>query len=206
MTESRTTSQDLVDILSTHQYAPVALIATKKKDYELAKGALEKLAEDMHLDNRSKGFREAAYVSDEGVERAAMEYAGEFNNAFYNCKILNLRDYFLEAAPLRLGKTLSAHEKVMFEARTDKYKNETLSQIKEKLDKAKETLKKAKTIAPNNPLEISQAYETLSLYANISNIFEGLLAKNVNFLEQKAKETANVRSADEIKQIALGGF
>lgn len=168
-----------------------AYLARSEESGQYASGALEKLADDLHLGEKALGFIRGTQASEEGLKVAIGEYAAKFEEKRQEYKLGDLASWY---DPALRGLDDESKNKIL--ATLTKH-DITLKELREKVTDAN-TIKKGSSRL-FNPGQKAQADETLKMYTPVLKVLETLDKYTFESLRPDAVDSTRKQ---EIKDLA----
>jgi hypothetical protein len=168
---------DYIEDLKRYQYANVAArLLSNEEDAHFAKGALEKLLDEMSPADKgiAEGFYQGAFASEEGIKIAAKINAKKYDNARGKLSIGEFYEVRFNIIKSILGEDKAKEAKTVF----DKYSEQTVGSILKKVAQADEKIQNKSGIY--NEKEFEEAKKTLDKLKYMNNI--------INLIEQRNYE------------------
>jgi hypothetical protein len=176
--EKETQTPNYLEDIVRYQYANAAgRLISDEKTAPFAKGALEKLLEQMDPASReiAEGFVEGAFASEEGIKKAIGINDGKYQRALDGLDVSEFYGLRLKTLNSLLGEKEAGEASAVFE----KYKGQTVGSIIKKIAQASAILKDKTGLFDDEKKE--EAKKTIEKLGYINNIIT--LLENRNYEE-----------------------
>ena len=190
--------------LKSFQYAGVAKMLVDGGDFNSAKVSLEKFARDSGAYDQINPALQGAYVSKDGIKRAAELYAKEREKIRNECNVQEFMQY-LEISDGYNLLNLSEGDRMIFQLRMEPIKTKTIGEIMNQVEGATKLIKDAR-INPKtySPAQITGALTIKNSYSELKELIEVLLGHNDSILASKVRQKSLNEATDNLKYLMVG--
>ncbi|MBI2042856.1 hypothetical protein HYT25_00515 [Candidatus Pacearchaeota archaeon] len=192
MRNLESTVSKTTEFLLENNMVRVAATAVNRGDYDTAKGALALHARNLGAEVYREIEPYLKFASPEAVENVTKDKFKHYSDVLNSATMLELFNYFSHTNGFNLSQNYELDELRALQARMFMHKDKTFGEIKERLEKAEEIIKKSQTKGHQLPPgAVEEAFMMRDLYRGYFMAVNKLMEYDVAALETNARKTAN---------------